>query len=159
MVLVRLTSKGPSIYTQVRLGRGNCSYTIYKIRTMYENCEAESGPKWSTKGDSRVTPIGRILRSSHIDELPQLWNVLRGEMSLVGPRPERPAIAGNLELVIPATGTGSGPPRPDRPGPDPAPARRLPGRREAEAGVRPVLHPLCGLLAGISGSSRARPPM
>jgi lipopolysaccharide/colanic/teichoic acid biosynthesis glycosyltransferase len=104
MVLVRLTSKGPSIYTQVRLGRGNCSYTIYKIRTMYENCEAESGPKWATKGDSRVTPIGRILRSTHIDELPQLWNVLRGEMSLVGPRPERPAIASNLELVIPCYG-------------------------------------------------------
>jgi lipopolysaccharide/colanic/teichoic acid biosynthesis glycosyltransferase len=104
MVLVRLTSKGPSIYTQTRLGRDNRSYTIYKIRTMYENCEAESGPKWATKGDSRVTPIGRILRSSHIDELPQFWNVLRGEMSLVGPRPERPAIAGELKLVIPRYG-------------------------------------------------------
>jgi lipopolysaccharide/colanic/teichoic acid biosynthesis glycosyltransferase len=104
MVLVRLTSKGPSIYTQVRLGRGNCSYTIYKIRTMYENCEAKSGPQWSTKGDTRVTPIGRVLRSTHIDELPQLWNVLRGEMSLVGPRPERPEIAANLELAIPCYG-------------------------------------------------------
>jgi lipopolysaccharide/colanic/teichoic acid biosynthesis glycosyltransferase len=104
MVLVRLTSKGPSIYTQVRLGRGNRSYTIYKIRTMYQNCEADSGPKWSTKGDSRVTRVGRFLRSTHIDELPQLWNVLRGEMSLVGPRPERPEIATNLELVIPCYG-------------------------------------------------------
>jgi lipopolysaccharide/colanic/teichoic acid biosynthesis glycosyltransferase len=104
MVLVRLTSKGPSIYTQVRLGRGNCSYTIYKIRTMYENCEAKSGPQWSTKGDTRVTPIGRVLRSTHLDELPQLWNVLRGEMSLVGPRPERPEIAANLELALPCYG-------------------------------------------------------
>jgi lipopolysaccharide/colanic/teichoic acid biosynthesis glycosyltransferase len=101
MALVRLTSKGPSIYTQVRLGRGNRTYTIYKIRSMHENCEAESGPKWATQGDSRVTPVGRILRRTHIDELPQLWNVLRGQMSLVGPRPERPEIAANLELVIP----------------------------------------------------------
>jgi undecaprenyl-phosphate glucose phosphotransferase len=101
MVLVRLTSKGPSIYTQVRLGRGNCSYTIYKIRTMYENCEATSGPRWSTKGDTRVTPVGRVLRSTHLDELPQLWNVLRGEMSLVGPRPERPIFVDRFRETVP----------------------------------------------------------
>jgi lipopolysaccharide/colanic/teichoic acid biosynthesis glycosyltransferase len=104
MVLVRLTSRGPAIYTQVRLGRGHRPYTIYKIRSMFQDCEAQSGPRWSTKGDSRVTPVGLILRSTHIDELPQLWNVLRGEMSLVGPRPERPEIAINLERVIPCYG-------------------------------------------------------
>jgi lipopolysaccharide/colanic/teichoic acid biosynthesis glycosyltransferase len=101
MALVRATSRGPAIYRQVRLGRGNQRYTIYKIRSMYHDCEAKTGPAWSTKGDSRVTPIGRILRATHVDELPQLWNVLRGEMSLVGPRPERPEIAVNLDMVIP----------------------------------------------------------
>lgn len=100
MALVRLTSRGPAIYRQVRLGRDNRAYTIYKIRSMYQDCEAGTGPLWSTKGDSRVTPVGRFLRSTHVDELPQLWNVLRGEMSLVGPRPERPEIAVNLEEVI-----------------------------------------------------------
>jgi lipopolysaccharide/colanic/teichoic acid biosynthesis glycosyltransferase len=104
MAVVRLTSRGPAIYTQARLGRGNRHYTIYKIRSMYQDCESKSGPQWSSKGDSRVTPFGRILRATHIDELPQLYNVLRGEMSLVGPRPERPEIAVKLEQVIPCYG-------------------------------------------------------
>jgi lipopolysaccharide/colanic/teichoic acid biosynthesis glycosyltransferase len=104
MALVRLTSRGSAIYTQVRLGRDNRHYTIYKLRSMYQNCESQSGPQWSTKGDTRVTPVGRMLRATHIDELPQLWNVLRGEMSLVGPRPERPEIAAKLEQVIPCYG-------------------------------------------------------
>lgn len=104
MLMVRLTSRGPAIYKQVRLGRANKRYTIYKIRSMYQDCESKSGPLWSAKRDSRVTPFGRILRSTHIDELPQLWNVLRGEMSLVGPRPERPEIAVTLEEVIPCYG-------------------------------------------------------
>jgi lipopolysaccharide/colanic/teichoic acid biosynthesis glycosyltransferase len=101
MGLVRLTSRGPAIYRQVRLGRGNRQYTIYKIRSMHHNCESETGARWATKKDSRVTPVGRFLRASHIDELPQLWNVLVGEMSLVGPRPERPEIAVELEMAIP----------------------------------------------------------
>ena len=93
--LVRATSSGPGFYSQVRVGRGGRNYRIYKIRTMTHNCEAGSGAKWATKGDSRVTPVGRVLRKLHLDELPQLWNVLRGDMSLVGPRPERP------EFVVP----------------------------------------------------------
>jgi lipopolysaccharide/colanic/teichoic acid biosynthesis glycosyltransferase len=101
MVLIRLTSRGPSIYSQVRLGRGGRRYTIYKIRTMYHDCERLTGPRWSTPGDPRVTPVGRILRATHIDELPQLWNILRGEMSLVGPRPERPEIVADLETMLP----------------------------------------------------------
>jgi lipopolysaccharide/colanic/teichoic acid biosynthesis glycosyltransferase len=94
-VIVRATSTGPGFYSQVRVGRGGRNYRIYKIRTMTHNCEAGSGAKWSTKGDSRVTAVGRVLRKLHLDELPQLWNVVRGDMSLVGPRPERP------EFVVP----------------------------------------------------------
>jgi lipopolysaccharide/colanic/teichoic acid biosynthesis glycosyltransferase len=101
MGLVRLTSPGPALYSQVRLGRGGRPFRIYKIRTMTDDCERLTGPCWSTAGDPRVTPLGRVLRRLHLDELPQLWNVLRGEMSLVGPRPERPEIAAQLERVLP----------------------------------------------------------
>jgi lipopolysaccharide/colanic/teichoic acid biosynthesis glycosyltransferase len=100
MLLVRLTSRGPMIYTQIRLGRNGRQFTIFKIRTMYNNCERHSGIQWSRPGDSRVTWLGQILRATHIDELPQLFNILRGEMSLVGPRPERPEIVVGLELAI-----------------------------------------------------------
>src|SRR5207249_2271789 len=100
-VLVKLTSPGPILYSQTRLGRHGRSYTIYKIRSMSHNCEKQSGPRWSTAGDSRVTPIGRLLRRTHVDELPQLWNVLRGEMSLIGPRPERPEFVPQLERALP----------------------------------------------------------
>src|SRR5262249_22636851 len=88
-VLVKLTSRGPAFYTKTRLGQGGREYTIYKLRTMFHDCERHSGARWSTAGDPRITSVGRWLRRSHVDELPQLWNVLRGDMSLVGPRPER----------------------------------------------------------------------
>jgi lipopolysaccharide/colanic/teichoic acid biosynthesis glycosyltransferase len=100
-LFVKLSSRGPIVYSQVRLGRGGRPYWIYKIRTMRDNCEALTGAKWATKGDPRITSVGRILRKTHIDELPQLWNVIRGDMSLVGPRPERPEIVTSLELAIP----------------------------------------------------------
>ena len=96
-ILVRLTSRGPAIYSQVRLGRGGRPFRIYKLRTMYHKCENGTGPQWCAIGDPRVTPAGRLLRKTHIDELPQLWNVLRGDMSLIGPRPERPEIIDELE--------------------------------------------------------------
>ena len=99
--LVRITTTGPGFYSQVRVGRGGRLYTIYKIRTMYHNCESHSGVAWSSKNDPRVTWIGQILRKLHIDELPQLLNVLQGDMSLVGPRPERPEFVGPLSQVIP----------------------------------------------------------
>jgi lipopolysaccharide/colanic/teichoic acid biosynthesis glycosyltransferase len=89
------------IYTQVRVGRGRRLFTIFKVRTMYHDCERLTGPKWSTDNDPRVTPVGRLLRRTHLDELPQLWNVLRGEMSLVGPRPERPEFVAQLEKAVP----------------------------------------------------------
>jgi lipopolysaccharide/colanic/teichoic acid biosynthesis glycosyltransferase len=99
--IVRLTTAGPGIYTQTRVGRGGHHFRIYKFRTMYHNCEAVGGAKWSTKGDTRVTPLGGILRKLHLDELPQLWNVLRGEMCLVGPRPERPEFVDKLSVSVP----------------------------------------------------------
>jgi lipopolysaccharide/colanic/teichoic acid biosynthesis glycosyltransferase len=101
MALVKLTSRGPTIYSQTRVGRHGRPFTIYKIRTMYHDCERLTGPVWSTGNDPRVLPVGRFLRSTHLDELPQLWNVLRGEMSLVGPRPERPEFVSQLEKALP----------------------------------------------------------
>ena len=99
--VVRLTSPGPGFYSQSRVGRNGEAFVILKLRTMHHNCEADSGICWATKNDARVTPAGRVLRKLHIDELPQLLNILRGEMSLVGPRPERPEFVGPLSAAIP----------------------------------------------------------
>jgi lipopolysaccharide/colanic/teichoic acid biosynthesis glycosyltransferase len=101
---VKLTSRGPAFYSQTRVGRGGRLFTIYKIRTMIHNCESLTGPRWSMPGDPRVTPLGWFLRVTHLDELPQLLNVLRGDMSLVGPRPERPEFTPDLERALPAYG-------------------------------------------------------
>ncbi|HKM52886.1 MAG TPA: sugar transferase [Isosphaeraceae bacterium] len=100
LFLVRVTSPGPVIYTQKRLGHRGRHFTLYKIRTMCVQSEPD-GPKWCRPRDPRVTPVGRILRWSHLDELPQLINILRGEMSIIGPRPERPEIAVELERALP----------------------------------------------------------
>jgi len=90
-VAVRLTSRGPVLYTQSRVGRGGRLFRIYKFRTMRVDAERQTGPVWAAGDhDPRLTPIGGWLRRHHLDELPQLLNVVRGEMSLVGPRPERP---------------------------------------------------------------------
>jgi lipopolysaccharide/colanic/teichoic acid biosynthesis glycosyltransferase len=101
MALVKLTSRGPALYWQTRMGLGGRPFTIYKIRTMLHRCESLTGVRWSVPGDRRVTAVGRFLRLTHLDELPQLWNVLRGDMSLVGPRPERPEFVPQLEQAIP----------------------------------------------------------
>lgn len=100
--LIRATSRGPAIYSQKRVGRGGKLFTIYKLRTMQHDCESLTGPRWALPGDPRITPLGRIYRKLHIDELPQLWNVLRGDMALVGPRPERPEIVAQLRRSIPS---------------------------------------------------------
>ncbi len=100
-VLVKLTSRGPAFYTQTRVGEDGRPFTIWKIRSMIHNCESLTGPRWSMPGDPRVTRIGVFLRASHLDELPQLLNVLRGEMSLIGPRPERPEFVPELERELP----------------------------------------------------------
>ncbi|HOQ05472.1 MAG TPA: exopolysaccharide biosynthesis polyprenyl glycosylphosphotransferase [Anaerohalosphaeraceae bacterium] len=89
-LLVKATSPGPVFYKQIRAGKNGVPFVLYKFRTMVNNAEAETGPVWATRNDARVTPLGRFLRQGRLDELPQLWNVLQGQMSLVGPRPERP---------------------------------------------------------------------
>lgn len=100
-IAVWMTSPGSPIYTQTRVGRGGRLFRIFKLRTMYRNAEAGGGARWAMPHDHRVTRLGRFLRRTHIDELPQLLNVLRLEMSLVGPRPERPEIVPVLEDEIP----------------------------------------------------------
>ena len=101
VLLVRATSKGPGIYRQLRVGQDGRQFTIYKIRTMRVDAEAASGPVWTQPRDPRVILLGRILRKMHLDELPQIFNVLRGEMSFVGPRPERPEFVRVLSEAVP----------------------------------------------------------
>ena len=99
-VLVKLTSPGPIIYKQVRAGRYGRPFDIYKFRTMCVDAE-RNGAQWAGVKDARVTPVGKFLRKTRFDELPQLWNILRGDMSLVGPRPERPEFIEQLRQQIP----------------------------------------------------------
>jgi exopolysaccharide biosynthesis polyprenyl glycosylphosphotransferase len=99
-LLVALTSRGPAIYRQVRVGEKGKNFTLYKFRTMRVDAEKD-GAQWATKNDRRTTPIGDLLRASHLDELPQLWNIVRGDLSFVGPRPERPEFVAKLEARIP----------------------------------------------------------
>jgi len=98
---IKLTSPGPVLFRQVRVGQDGRDFVLYKFRSMPEDVEAKTGPIWSGDGDSRATPVGHFLRRFHLDELPQVFNVLRGEMSLVGPRPERPCFVSFLRRLIP----------------------------------------------------------
>jgi exopolysaccharide biosynthesis polyprenyl glycosylphosphotransferase len=100
VVLVRRTP-GPVVYRQVRVGESGRLFTMFKFRTMEESAEAPGMPVYAEENDPRVTPSGRFLRRTHLDELPQLWNVLKGEMSIVGPRPERPEFVRMLETTVP----------------------------------------------------------
>jgi sugar transferase (PEP-CTERM system associated) len=102
--LVRATSPGPVLYRQRRVGKDGAVFTILKFRSMRADAESSTGPTWSRPGDPRVTPFGRLMRRSRLDELPQLWNVLRGDMSFVGPRPERPEFVAELTQQIPFWG-------------------------------------------------------
>lgn len=99
-ILVKLTSKGPMLYSQTRVGLNGRNFEIYKFRTMKVDAEKESGPVWAKKNDNRITPIGQFLRKSRLDELPQLFNVLKGEMSVIGPRPERPMFVDQFKISI-----------------------------------------------------------
>lgn len=99
-IAIKLTDGGPVLYRQRRIGEGGAEFEMIKLRSMYVAAESR-GPRWSAADDERVTPIGRIMRSLHVDELPQLINVLRGEMTLVGPRPERRELITELELQLP----------------------------------------------------------
>ncbi len=100
-VVIKCTSPGLVLYRQERLGRDSKPFTLMKFRTMRQNAESETGPVWSADDDPRITAVGKWLRKFRIDEIPQLWNVLRGEMSLVGPRPERPVFIKKLSEKIP----------------------------------------------------------
>lgn len=100
-VAVKLSSPGPILFRQTRVGRNNSTFTLYKFRSMRQDAEAATGAVWATENDPRVTPVGRWLRLLRFDELPQFFNVLRGEMSIVGPRPERPEFVKMLTEKIP----------------------------------------------------------
>lgn len=100
-IAIKLTSRGPVFFRQSRVGKDGIIFDIIKFRTMVQDAESNTGPIWAMANDPRVTRFGRFLRNSHIDEIPQLLNVLRGEMSLVGPRPERPVFVERFRLEIP----------------------------------------------------------
>lgn len=96
---IKLDSKGPVIFKQERLGKDGKSFTMYKFRSMYTDAEAD-GPRWADRDDDRCTKVGCFLRKTRLDELPQFWNILKGEMSLVGPRPERAYFYDEFETYI-----------------------------------------------------------
>lgn len=100
-VLIKLDSRGPIFYWQERVGLHGRSFWLVKFRSMYVDAEANSGPQWAGLADPRVTRVGALLRRARVDELPQLWNVLRGEMSMIGPRPERPFFVAQLTAQLP----------------------------------------------------------
>lgn len=100
-LIIRVTSKGPAMFYQTRMGVDGHTFLLVKFRTMYRDAERETGPIWARNHDPRCTRFGAFLRWTSLDELPQLWNVLRGEMSLVGPRPERPVFVEQFTLKYP----------------------------------------------------------
>ncbi|WP_234998261.1 sugar transferase [Salirhabdus sp. Marseille-P4669] len=99
-LLIRLDSKGPVFYTQIRVGLDGRYFRVFKLRSMYIDAEKD-GEKFAVKNDPRVTRIGRIMRKARIDELPQIYNILKGEMSFIGPRPERPMFTAQFETICP----------------------------------------------------------
>lgn len=101
MILVKIDSKGPAIYVQERVGKDEIPFNCYKFRSMREDAEKDIGPVWSEDDDPRITKVGKYLRKFRIDELPQLLNVIKGEMSIIGPRPERPFFVDQLKKEIP----------------------------------------------------------
>jgi sugar transferase (PEP-CTERM system associated) len=103
-ILIKIDSTGPILFSQERMGRNKKNYILYKFRSMVENAEEQSGPVWTKDNDKRITRAGRFIRSWRFDEIPQLWNVLKGDMSLVGPRPERDFFVNKLEDIIPYYG-------------------------------------------------------
>jgi exopolysaccharide biosynthesis polyprenyl glycosylphosphotransferase len=100
-LLIKFDSKGPVIFSQERVGQGGRQYSVHKFRSMIANAEEKSGPVWAKDHDDRVTRVGHVIRKLRIDEIPQLWNVIKGEMSFVGPRPERQFFVSKLEKKIP----------------------------------------------------------
>jgi sugar transferase (PEP-CTERM system associated) len=104
VLAIRLDSKGPIFYSQTRVGKAGHVFKVFKFRTMRQDAEAANGPQWAGNNDPRVTRVGKVLRSSRLDEIPQLWCVLKGDMAFVGPRPERPEFIERLSKEIPYYG-------------------------------------------------------
>ena len=100
-LIIQITSTGGVFYTQTRLGLNGNRFTLIKFRTMHANSEKSTGPVWAYRDDPRITTAGKLLRKYHLDEIPQLLNVLQGDMCIVGPRPERPQIIDDLIHDIP----------------------------------------------------------
>jgi lipopolysaccharide/colanic/teichoic acid biosynthesis glycosyltransferase len=100
-IAIKSTSRGSVFYRQPRVGQNGAAFQVVKFRTMREDAERDSGPTWAVANDNRITGIGRLLRKSYLDEIPQFWNVFTGEMSLIGPRPERPELIDTIELTVP----------------------------------------------------------
>jgi Undecaprenyl-phosphate glucose phosphotransferase len=100
-ILEKMTSKGPVFYKHDRVGRDEKTFTLYKFRSMYTNSEVKQKKFWTTENDIRITPLGNFLRKTNLDELPQLWNILAGAMSFIGPRPEQPKFVTKFEEEIP----------------------------------------------------------
>jgi sugar transferase (PEP-CTERM system associated) len=100
-IAIFFESPGPVIFRQERVGRGGRTFVLLKLRSMRADAESDGKPRWASVQDDRITPVGRLIRKLRIDELPQLWNVLKGEMSLIGPRPERPGFVEELSKQIP----------------------------------------------------------
>jgi lipopolysaccharide/colanic/teichoic acid biosynthesis glycosyltransferase len=100
-ILIKLTSKGPVFYIQERVGKDGKNFYLFKFRSMIPDAELDSGPAWADLNDPRVTPFGRFLRRTRLDEVPQFINVLKNDMSVVGPRPERPFFVDQLKKEIP----------------------------------------------------------
>jgi lipopolysaccharide/colanic/teichoic acid biosynthesis glycosyltransferase len=100
-IAILIETGRPVLFTQDRLGKGGKRYQVLKFRTMVQDAEADGEAHWAMEGDPRATGVGRVLRRTHLDEFPQFWNVLKGEMSLVGPRPERPELVAELQQQIP----------------------------------------------------------
>lgn len=99
-LVIKCMSRGPAIFTQIRVGKGGKSFKMYKFRTMRVDAERISGPVWAKANDPRLIPTGNFLRKTHIDEIPQFFNVLKGDMSFIGPRPERPVFVDKLKKEI-----------------------------------------------------------
>jgi lipopolysaccharide/colanic/teichoic acid biosynthesis glycosyltransferase len=130
--LIKLTSPGPVLFLQNRLTQGGRTFRLIKFRSMVSNAEQAIGAQFASKNDPRVTRLGAFLRKTRLDELPQLINVLRGDMSLIGPRPERPELAGELAQNI----------------------RRFPNRLQIKAGLTGLAQVIQGYPDGISGYRR-----
>ena len=141
LAVVRLSLRGPALFRQLRVGKNGRPFVMYKLRTMRTDAEAVTGPVWGLPHDPRATCVGKLLRKLHLDELPQLINVLKGEMSLVGPRPERPEFVPALsDRNCRLFGPDCRPAGHHRPGPAQPSARQRPGQRAPQAGSRSRVH-------------------